>query len=83
MKKVIEINNCLLGTMAGGAAVSLVFDEDSGFKADIIIDRIASTGFHTLECYVDFMSFATSAVSLSQRHRRYWLTLFILTKVWA
>ena len=23
VKKVIEINNCLLGTMAGGAAVSL------------------------------------------------------------
>jgi len=24
VKKVIEINNCLLGTMAGGAAVSLL-----------------------------------------------------------
>jgi 20S proteasome alpha/beta subunit len=83
VKKVIEINNCLLGTMAGGAAVSLVVDEDSRSKADIIIYRIASTGFHTLECNVDFMSFATSAVSLSQRHRRSWLTLYIPTKVWA
>ena len=26
VKKVIEINNCLLGTMAGGAAVSLEKD---------------------------------------------------------
>ena len=30
VKKVIEINNCLLGTMAGGAAVSLQEENGDG-----------------------------------------------------
>lgn len=35
VKKVIEINSCLLGTMAGGAAVSLIGVEDNDINAYI------------------------------------------------
>ena len=38
VKKVIEINNCLLGTMAGGAAVSL--QEENAMEVTGTEDRI-------------------------------------------
>jgi 20S proteasome subunit beta 5 len=49
VKKVIEINNCLLGTMAGGAAVRTTTTETRRRKEawGLTYDRTANTGSHT------------------------------------
>lgn len=44
VKKVIEINNCLLGTMAGGAAVSDILSIPFNFSLTYNIGRIVNTG---------------------------------------
>lgn len=48
VKKVIEINNCLLGTMAGGAAVSCTFYSKREEKESDGLCRI--TGLPVLAC---------------------------------
>ena len=44
VKKVIEINNCLLGTMAGGAAVGKPQIVDACYYGANLSYRIVSTG---------------------------------------
>ena len=61
VKKVIEINNCLLGTMAGGAAVRRRRSRLP--KCLLTSRRTASTGSHTSACNVASMNSDTSAAS--------------------
>ena len=71
VKKVIEINNCLLGTMAGGAAVSSFSSWIRYDQSLFPTHRIASTGLLILECNVDCMNSATSAESQWPPPRKY------------
>lgn len=55
VKKVIEINNSLLGTMAGGAAVRRISHNLKGYEA-YDATRTASTGWHISECSAAYMN---------------------------
>lgn len=82
VKKVIEINNCLLGTMAGGAAVRLSCGTQDTRTSTLIHSRTANTGLHTLECSAVCTSFDTSAASPSRPHPRFSQTSYTHTKAW-
>lgn len=85
VKKVIEINPVLLGTMAGGAAVSflLMKQTPSNKLLTRTAHRTVNTGSPTSECNVDSTSSATSAASPSPPHRKSSPTLSTATKAWA
>ncbi len=70
VKKVIEINNCLLGTMAGGAAVGLYLAPRLSTKLIPDDTRTVNTGWLILGCNADFTSSVTSVAFRSQQPRR-------------
>lgn len=93
VKKVIEINSTLLGTMAGGAAVSLDAEpyprpsrlalvQPTSLRRANAAYRIASTGLHTLASSVAYTNSVTNAAFLSPQPRRSLQTWSILTKGW-
>lgn len=85
VKKVIEINNCLLGTMAGGAAVRIhqhMLGKERG-SCVLTYDRTANTGSHTWACNAASTSSDTSAVSPLLRRPRSWPTWSTRTRAWA
>jgi hypothetical protein len=82
VKKVIEINSCLLGTMAGGAAVSQEHKGHGDDDADVD-NRTASTGSPSWVCNAAFTSFATSAASRSPQPPRSSPISSIRTRAWA
>lgn len=62
VKKVIEINPMLLGTMAGGAAVCPWISQ--ALQTELMVDcRTVNTGWHILESNVDYTNSVTSAES--------------------
>ena len=81
VKKVIEINSCLLGTMAGGAAVG---NRTMQRPRRIMLtqDRIANTGWHTWACNAASTSSDTSAASPSPQRPRSSRTWSTHTRAW-
>lgn len=82
VKKVIEINNCLLGTMAGGAAVSLDLITEVLTKLIMYHNRTVNTGWLTWGCNAVFTSSVTSAAYQSQQPRRSSQILSTRTRAW-
>ena len=80
VKKVIEINSCLLGTMAGGAGMSLS-DRSCYIEADTN-QLIVNTGRRTLVFNADCTNYATESVSLSLQQANTSATWFTATRAW-
>ena len=81
VKKVIEINNCLLGTMAGGAAV-WSFTIGRVFCAMTEVYRTANIGLLISGCNVASTNFDISAEFLLLLLRKFYRILSTHIRVW-
>ena len=86
VKKVIEINPQLLGTMAGGAAVRLSNQDPKIRRTEYgliyMIHRTVNTGSRTSACNAASTNSDTSNASRSPQHQRFSPTSSTHTRVW-